>query len=272
VEEITSPHNLLIKLVRSLSLRKYREETGLFLAEGLDYARKAMAYDFKPHALFIDSGRIKRNKLRDLIDWCSDQGARVLSVSPPLMQRISALSNPQQVVLICNAKWQPEPVALDERRNVLALHEIRDPGNLGTIMRTAEATAMPRILLVGECCDPYAPESVRASAGSVFAIELTRLAPAAFLRIAAQWMGDVVGTHTGAAESFRQNYRWPVLLLMGSENAGLPPELASACSKLVRIPMAKGIDSLNLATATALMLYELQLPHLTPESHAPPRT
>ena len=262
MEEITSPHNPLIKLVRSLSHRKHREQTGLFIAEGLDHARKAMTHGFKPFALFTDSGKGEHHAMRDLINWCLDQGARVLAISPGLMRRMSALSNPQQIILVCQAKWQPESGTLNERKNVLALHEIRDPGNLGTIMRTAEATSVFRILLVGDCCDPYAPEAVRASAGSVFAIELTRLARAAFLRLAAQWTGDVVGTQVTAAESFRQPYRHPVLLLMGSESSGLPPELASACSKLVHIPMAKCVDSLNLATATALMLYELELPHL----------
>ena len=186
------------------------------------------------------------------------------------MARISDLSNPQQVLLVCHTKWQLEPIAPDERRNVLALHEIRDPGNLGTIMRTAEATSVSRILLIGDCCDPYAPETVRASAGSVFAVELTRLARDAFLRLAAQWPGDVVGTHAAAEETFRQPYRRPVLLLMGSESSGLPADLARVCSRLVRIPMAGGVDSLNLATATALMLYELALPHLSPDRHARP--
>src|SRR5262245_29364326 len=192
-----------------------------------------MIHGFKPFALFTDCGKGEHHPMRDLITWCSDQGARVLAISPDLMRRISALSNPQQIILICHAKWQPELVAPDERKSVLALHEIRDPGNLGTIMRTAEATSVFRILLVGDCCDPFSPETVRASAGSVFAIELTRLACAAFLSLAAQWTGDVVGTKVTAAESFRQPYRRPVLLIMGSESSGLPSELANACSKLV---------------------------------------
>ena len=262
MEEITSPHNPLIKLVRSLDQRKHREQTGLFVTEGLDYARKAMAHGFKPHLLLMDTGMAKRHTMLDLVDWCLEQGARVAAIPPVLMRRISGLSNPQQVVLVCYARWWPDPVEPRAERSMLALHQIRDPGNLGTIMRTAEATGICRILLVDDSCDPYAAEAVRASAGSIFAMMIARNSTDEFLTLARQWPGDVVGTHLAAAESFRQSYRRPVLLLMGSESAGLTPELARACTRLVRIPMAPGVDSLNVATAAALMLYQLELPHL----------
>jgi RNA methyltransferase, TrmH family len=262
VEEITSPQNPLIKLVRSLDHRKHREKRGLFVAEGLDYARKAMAHGFEPHLLLTNAETAAYHTIPDLIDWCLKQRARVLTISAVLMQRISGLNNPQDLLLVCHTKWQRDPAAFHARRTVLALHGIRDPGNLGTIMRTAEAAGVSRILLIDDCCDPYGPEAVRASAGSVFAVEITRIASDAFLDLAAGWAGDVVGTHLAATESFRQPYRRPVLLLMGSESSGLSPELARACSKLVHIPMAKGVESLNVATATALMLYELELPDL----------
>ena len=262
MEEITSPHNPAIKLVRSLGQRKYREQEGLFVAEGLDYARKAMAHGFKPHLLLTHAEKSSRHSMRDLFDWVLGHGARVAWVPPVLMRRMSDLSNAQQVLLVCRTQWQLDPIPLDESRTVLSLHEIRDPGNLGTIMRTAEATGVSRILLLGDCCDPYAPEAVRASAGSIFAVKVARNSLNEFLRLAARWTTDVVGTHLAAAESFHQPYRRPVLLLMGSESSGLPSELVKACSKLVRIPMAEGVESLNVATATALMLYELELPHL----------
>ena len=262
MEEITSPHNPLIKLARSLHHRKHREQTGLFVAEGQDYARKAMARGFKPHVLLIDAGTAERHSMRDLVDWCAREGARVAAIPPGLMQRISGLSNPQQAVLVCHTGRSLEPVELRGERTVLALHEIRDPGNLGTIMRSAEATGVSRIVLLDDSCDPYAFETVRASAGSIFAMRIARNSTNEFLTLARQWQGDVVGTHLAAPESFRQSYRRPVLLLMGSESSGLTPELARACTRLVRIPMALGVDSLNVATATALMLYELELPQL----------
>jgi RNA methyltransferase, TrmH family len=261
VEEITSPYNPLIKLARSLHHRKYREQTGLFLAEGQDYALKAMAHGFKPHVLLIEAGAGERHTTIDLADWCAREGARVAAIPRASMQRISGLSNPQEVVLVCHARWH-EPGEFHGEQILLALHEIRDPGNLGTIMRSSEATGVCRMVLLDDSCDPYAAETVRASAGSIFAMNIARISTNEFLDLARQWPGDVVGTHVAGAESFRQSYRRPVLLLMGSEARGLTPELARACTKLVRIPMAAGVESLNVAIATALMLYELELPHL----------
>lgn len=262
MEEITSPHNPLIKLARSLHLRKHRQQTGLFVAEGQDYARKAMAHGFKPHVLLIDAGAAERHTMRDLVDWCAKEGARVAAIPRALMQRISGLSNPQELILVCHTRWWLEPGEFRGEHTLLTLHDIRDPGNLGTIMRSSEATGVCRLVLLDDSCDPYAAETVRASAGSIFAMKIARMSTNEFLNLAGQWPGDVVGTQPAGAESFRQSYRRPVLLLMGSEAAGLTPELARACTRLVRIPMAAGVDSLNVATATALMLYELELPHL----------
>jgi TrmH family RNA methyltransferase len=141
----------------------------------------------------------------------------------------------------------------------VALEAIRDPGNLGTIIRTADAVGASGVTLVGSSCDPYSREAVRASMGSIFNVPLVRLSQESFLALAAAWKGDVVGTHLSGREDFRAvPYRAPALLAMGSEGPGLSPELAGACSRLVKIPMAGRLDSLNLAVATALMLYEIR--------------
>ena len=113
--------------------------------------------------------------------------------------------------------------------------------------------------LVGTGCDPYSHEAVRASMGSIFNVPLVRMSAERFLALAAAWKGDVVGTHLSGREDFRAaRYRAPTLLAMGSEGPGLSAELAAACSRLVKIPMAGSLDSLNLAVATALMLYEIR--------------
>jgi TrmH family RNA methyltransferase len=141
----------------------------------------------------------------------------------------------------------------------VALEAIRDPGNLGTIIRTADAVAAGGVILVGNSCDPYSREAVRASMGSIFNVPLVRMNAERAVGLAGAWKGDVVGTHLSAREDFRVvRYRAPTLLMMGSEGPGLSPALAAACSRLVKIPMAGRLDSLNLAVATALMLYEIR--------------
>jgi TrmH family RNA methyltransferase len=141
----------------------------------------------------------------------------------------------------------------------LALEAIRDPGNLGTIVRTADAVAAGGVILVGASCDPYSREAVRASMGSIFNVALVRMSLERLLSWAGAWKGDIVGTHLSGGQDFRAvRYRTPTLLVMGSEGPGLSPELAAVCTRLVKIPMAGRLDSLNLAVATALMLYELR--------------
>jgi TrmH family RNA methyltransferase len=133
---------------------------------------------------------------------------------------------------------------------------VRDPGNLGTIVRTADAAGCGGVILVGECCDPYSVEAVRATMGSIFAVPLTRASEAEFADWRRRWTGAVVGTLLSAAVDHRAaDYRKPALVLMGNEQQGLPPEIAALCDVAVKIPMRGRADSLNLSVATGIMIY-----------------
>ena len=140
----------------------------------------------------------------------------------------------------------------------IALEEIRDPGNLGTIVRTADASGCSGLILIGDCCDPYSREAVRASMGSVFNMRLTRMSRDRFQTFAKVWPGEVIGTHLSATLDYRRTYPAPTLLIMGSEGPGMSETIAAGCSHLVRIPMTGSADSLNLSVATGLMLFEIQ--------------
>jgi TrmH family RNA methyltransferase len=138
----------------------------------------------------------------------------------------------------------------------VALQAVRDPGNLGAIIRTADGAGCGGVILVGDCCDPYSVEAVRATMGSIFAVPLTRLTTDAFKDWRRQWPGAVVGTLLSASVDFREAiYAPPTLLLMGNEQAGLPDDLAALCDVTVKIPMRGRADSLNLAVATGIMIY-----------------
>ena len=139
------------------------------------------------------------------------------------------------------------------------LEEVRDPGNLGTIIRTAEAAGAAGVILVGSCCDPFAPETIRATMGSVFAVPLVKMERDAFAEFAKSWPGDVIGTHVSARNDFRSaHYRGPELIVMGSEGPGLSDAALALCTMKVKIPMSGQLDSLNLAIATALTLYQVR--------------
>ncbi|MEM8652351.1 MAG: RNA methyltransferase, partial [Pseudomonadota bacterium] len=150
----------------------------------------------------------------------------------------------------------------------IALDRVRDPGNLGTIIRTADSAGADGIVLVGETTDPFSMEATRASMGSIFNVPLTKMQVDEFLAWQKSWSGLTVGTHLEGASDFRTiDYKsQPVLLLMGNEQQGLPQELASVCDQLALIPMHGAADSLNLAIATGVMLFHMgkKLPPIEP--------
>ncbi len=177
-----------------------------------------------------------------------------LIVSEKIMSELSAQNNPHEVLATFKPRWHTQP---SKTGPVLVLEDIRDPGNLGTILRTADAANFVGVVLAGDCCDPYAPECVRASTGSIFASSLTRLPVEKLVDLIKGWPGETVGTAADAKKTFRRNYEAPALIILGSEAKGLSRVVSSACKTLVNIPMKSGVESLNIATAAALMMYEV---------------
>lgn len=261
IRSITSLQNESVKFIRALEMRKARRETGLFVAEGASVLLTAREHGWSPKTLVLGPEAGVNAASRGLETWARGAKAEILDVAAPVLAKIAAKDNPQSVIGVFEQRWAapPDPARCAAGALWLALEEVRDPGNLGTIIRTADAAGVAGILLVGQTCDPYSRESVRASMGSIFAVPLARLEDQAFLGLAGSWAGEVVGTHLAGKLDFRRTkYRSPTLLVMGSEGSGLSEAAAATCARLVRIPMAGQLDSLNLAVATALMLYEIQ--------------
>jgi TrmH family RNA methyltransferase len=250
---ITSLANDTVKAARALHQRKTREETGLFLAEGLKIVTEA-----------IESGRYPRTLLyaaeaagHPLLRRAADVAGTAVEVTAAILAKISRRDNPQTVLGVFEQAFMPL-ADLDPAggRCWVALEAVRDPGNLGTIIRTADAAGCAAVILIGACCDPHSVEAVRATMGSIFAVPIARAGLAEFLAWRAGWPGAVVGTSLTAAADFRSAvYRSPTLLVMGNEQAGLSAGLAAACDLLVKIPMRGRADSLNLAVATGIMIY-----------------
>ena len=258
---ITSLQNERVKLIRSLEMRKARRDSGLFLAEGVSVLATAREAGWGPRMLAVLSGAAESETAVGLLAWAEAAGAECLEVSRAVLAKIAAKDNPQTMLGVFEQRWATVPAAASLPPGSLwvALEAVRDPGNLGTIIRTADAVRADGIILIGHSVDPYARESVRATMGSVFNVPLVRMTGEEFLAWASRHPGDVIGTHLEAHEDFRAvRYRAPAVLLMGSEGPGLSAELARACSRLVKIPMLGKLDSLNLAVATGLMLYEIR--------------
>jgi len=255
--QVTSLTNPTVKAVRALHLRKERDETGLFLAEGLKLVGEALDLGHTPRILLYGPEAASLPILQKAMRATLTAGGDVVEVNRDILEKISRRDNPQTVIAVFpqvfHALDSLEPSAAD---CWVALQAVRDPGNLGTIVRTADAAGLGGVILVGDCCDPYSVEAVRATMGSIFAVRLYQVGVEAFIAWRAGWTGAVVGTLLTATQTHQQaDYRRPTLILMGNEQAGLPPELAAACDVNVKIPMRGRADSLNLSVATGIMIY-----------------
>jgi TrmH family RNA methyltransferase len=265
IKPITSLTNDRVKAIRALDMRKERKETGLFLAEGASIIMTARAAGFRPETLVYRAGALETETQRRLVSAALDDGAEVLEVSNAVLEKLAAKDNPQTMLGVFRQRVHalPDPKALPRNAVWLALEEIRDPGNLGTIIRTADAVGASGVILVGQCTDPHSREAVRATMGSVFNVPLVAVERNTFLEWLPRWPGDTVATTLAAREDFRDaKLTSPVLLMMGSEGPGLSEALTHIATRQVKIPMHGTLDSLNLAVATAILLYHLRGPDL----------
>lgn len=259
IKTVTSASNATVKLLAGLRLRKYREESGLFLAEGARTALDGLRSGAVPQILAY-SGEADRRELKTLGDACVRDRGTCLQVTEKILAKITRKDNPQAVV----AAYRRQIRALGELRPepggiVVALDRVRDPGNLGTIIRTADAIGAAGLVLIGDCCDPYAAESVRAAMGSIFNVKLFAGGEAAFVPLAKAWPGSVAGATLTAKSHYRGvKYGSPVLAVLGSEHSGMSPAIEAACNLKVRIPIFGGPESLNLAVASGIFLYGIK--------------
>ncbi len=273
VKEITSLANDIIKDIRSLQLKKFRDRDGTFLAEGLKLVLDAFDAGWAIRTLVYT----KAGKGNALVEKAAARtvaaGGLVVETSEKVMGAITRRDNPQTVIGVFSQKTTAlETVKPAGDAVWIALDRVRDPGNLGTIIRTADAVGAAGVILVGETTDPFSLEAVRATMGSLFALPIVKASVPAFKAWAAASGALVVGTHLEGAVDYRSvDYAGrPVVLLMGNEQQGLPADLVEACRQLVRIPQAGKADSLNLAVATGVMLYEIRRSALTLESPGRP--
>lgn len=261
VKEVTSLANPLVKDIKALALKKFRDQQNAFLAEGLKLVIDALELGWTIKTLvFAKAGRgnpaVEKVAARTVA-----AGGLVLEVSEKVLSAITRRDNPQMVVGVFAQRWTALKDVRPKGDDVwVALDRVRDPGNLGTIIRTADAVGAKGVILVGETTDPFSVETVRATMGSVFAVPVAKTDAAGFLQWRKGFPGLVVGTHLKGAVDYRTiDYgARPVLLMMGNEQQGLPDELAAACDRLLRIPQAGRADSLNLAVATGVALYEIR--------------
>lgn len=260
VRQITSLANPIVKDLRALAMKKHRDETGLFLGEGLKLVTDALEESW-PVATICFAGSVRdQQAVSRAAATVHARGGTVLEVSEQVLAKMTRRENPQMVVAAFRQRLTPLPEVRPQRGDVwVALEQVRDPGNLGTVIRTVDAVGARGVILVGETCDPFSMEAVRATMGSLFHVPLVRAGRDAFLAFARASGARLVGTHLKATADYRAvASNEPTVLVMGNEQQGLSDAVAAACTVRVKIPQAGRADSLNLAVATGVMLYELR--------------
>ncbi len=257
---ITSSANSQLKDIRKLRDRKFRTETGLAWVEGLRACGDAFTQLDLIQQVVICPESLHSRYADELVEKAASQKIEILEVSREAYATLSGKENPQGMgVVIRQSFWQLEQINLKNDGLWVALDRVADPGNLGTILRTLDACGGDGLILLDQCTDPYDPTAIRASTGAIFHLDLVKTDTPGFR----DWKKKNHGCLTGAVavpgtqDYHSHRYASPLILIMGSEREGLTPQLTELCDILVSIPMIGHVDSLNLAEATAIMLYEI---------------
>lgn len=255
---ITSTSNQHIKDIKRLRDRKYRSESNLCYIEGIRIVFEAIKQKAEILEIIYSPELSKSNVTKEIINNSSQLGIEILEVSKKVFEYLSSKDGPQGIAGVIRQKWIPLDNLRIENNTWLALYEIADPGNLGTIMRTCDATQAEGIILLDDCTDPFDPSAVRGSMGGLFSVKLCKTSSEIFSRWVTKNEVKMIGAYDKAKIDYRHiTYPKGVILLMGSERQGIPDYLQKICQNMISIPMKGSCDSLNLSVATSIILYEI---------------
>ena len=254
--EITSLSNIKIKAINSLSQRKYRNEQGLFIAEGIRVCKEALNNGWTFKYFLFDKSNDENALINELINEVILKGGNVIGVTPDILKKISHKDNPQNVLAVIEQKLNLLPENLN-KDTFVALECVRDPGNLGTILRTIDAVGGKGCILIDDCTDPFSYECVRASMGAIFNINIIKSSIDDFIHWKMKNKVSLIGTALKHAEDYtKAKWDLPFVLAMGNEQKGLSGKMVSSCDQVIKMPMLGSSDSLNLAVSTGIALYE----------------
>ena len=254
---ITAFSNPLVKEVRALREKKGRRRQGLFIAEGLRILTEARAAGRVPTILFYAESTA-HPLLTALVEAVEAARGDVVETNADILHKLTGKDNPQTVLGVYKTfDTALERVDRSAAPLWIVAQALRDPGNLGTILRTGDAVGAGGLILVDDCVDPFSTEAVRASMGALFTQKLAQASWPDFLAWLRGGEGQLIGTSLAAELDYQApRYARPAFLLIGNEAQGLPEPYEAECDLLVKIPMLGKADSLNAAVATAVVAYE----------------
>ena len=263
MDVITSPSNPAVRAARKLARPSSRARAGgRFLLEGPEGIRSALDAGHVPDSLLATERAAARHA--GLVNLARQRGAQVALVAEPVLSALAATTTPQGLVAVLPSVVRPLEALPASPRLVCVLAEVRDPGNAGTVLRAADAFGADAVITTRGSVDLQSPKAARAAAGSLFHLPVVAGVPWPALRAALRQRGlRLVGADAHAAATVdRPPLDEPVALVLGNEAHGLPAQVAADLDLIVRIPLAGRAESLNLAAAAAVLLYEASRRHL----------
>jgi TrmH family RNA methyltransferase len=258
---VTSAANPVVKRVRLLAERKHRRRQNAFVVEGLQPVWRAVSAGRQLETVIVAPDLLTSAPAAGMVAELERDGVPVIRVSAELFRRLSDRDGPAGLAAIVHGGigGLAELTVTDDSVFVV-LHELQNPGNIGTIIRTADAAGAAGVILLGTSADPLSGPAIKASMGSLFALPVVAVAEQAELLswAAGHGLRLVALTGGGAVDLWQAPLSRPMLVLLGSEGAGLPEAMLAAAEETVRIPMTGTAESLNVAAAAAVLLYELR--------------
>ncbi len=258
-QTLTNPRNPDVKLTRQLQQRKMRDETGLFVAEGIRHVGEAIEAGADLAWICYAPDLLKSPFANDLLEKQRQAGRRVYALAEDVFRSLAEKDNPQGVLAVVRRPILTlGTLTAATHPWLVALVKPQDPGNIGTVLRTMDAVGANGLILLDGGADPGHPNAVRASLGALFWLPVITATFEEFAPWATAQGYRLIGTSENGAVDYRAAaYPRPAILVMGSEREGLTPQQESACHEMVRLPMRGRVTSLNLAVATGVLLYAM---------------
>lgn len=240
--EITSLENNQVKKITSLNKKKYRDEYKLFFVEGMKSVKEAIDFNWDIECIIYSP---------EMIDY--DLNIEGIKVSREILCKISDTVTPQGIIAVCKIK-DNEVESLKGKKRVLFLDKVQDPGNVGTIIRTADAFGFDGIVLAKECADPYSPKVVRSTMGSIFHIPIVRDVNVEELK---DLNMKIYSSSLYASKNVKDvKLEENAILVIGNEGNGITEETKKLTDEFIKIEMSGNAESLNASIAAGILMYE----------------
>jgi TrmH family RNA methyltransferase len=246
-------------VLHSLQTPQGRSRTGLYIIEGIRHLARAVEQNSPIESVFLDVSVLSNAFGQKLARRLRKRGVPGVRLSPQLYGDLTLAGEPQGIGAVLRQNWVPvSDVRAKPNSLWLAVESIESPGNLGTIIRTAEAAGATGVFVLSPQCDPYDPATVRATMGSLFSQKLTKCSSHEFTGWAKSNRVAIVGSSPSGLMDYKAlRYRFPAVLVIGTEKRGLSDQVLEVADFVVRIPMRGNCDSINAAVAAGVLLFEM---------------